>query len=128
LLGVSDGIEGGAVGGIPGGVSGGSVAQSAKSDGGPLQVGRDVKAPKKLKDVRPSFPGPAMAARVQGTVIVDITIGPDGRVQSTQLLKSVPLLDDAALEAVRRWEYVPTIVDGRAVAVLMTVTVHFSLQ
>jgi periplasmic protein TonB len=128
LLGVSDGVEGGVVGGIPGGVSGGSVAQAAKSDGGPLQVGRDVKAPKKLKDVRPGFPSPAMAARVQGTVIVDITIGPDGRVHSTQLLKSVPLLDDAALEAVRQWEYAPTIVDGKAVAVLMTVTVHFSLQ
>jgi periplasmic protein TonB len=127
LLGVSDGVEGGVAGGIPGGVSGGAVAQSAKSDG-PLQVGRDVKAPKKLKDVRPGFPGPAMAARVQGTVIVDITIGSDGRVQSTQLLKSVPLLDDAALEAVRQWEYAPTIVDGKAVAVLMTVTVHFSLQ
>ena len=57
----------------------------------------------KLKDVRPSFPSSAMAARVQGTVIVEITIGPDGRVHSTQLLKSVPLLDAAALEAVRQW-------------------------
>jgi protein TonB len=127
-LGVSDGVEGGVVGGIPGGVPGGIAAQPAASDDAPLQVGRDVRAPKKLKDVRPSFPGPAMAARVQGTVIVDITIGPDGRIQSTQLLKSVPLLDAAALDAVRQWEYAPTIVDGKGVAVLMTVTVHFSLQ
>jgi protein TonB len=128
LLGVSDGVEGGAVGGIPGGVSGGAVAEPAASNDTPLQVGRDVKAPKKLKDVRPSFPSSAMAARVQGTVIMDITIGPDGRVHSTQLIKSVPLLDTAALEAVRQWEYAPTTVDGKAVAVLMTVTVHFSLQ
>jgi periplasmic protein TonB len=128
LLGVIDGVEGGAVGGIPGGVSGGAVAQPAAPNDAPLQVGRDVKAPKKLKDVRPIFPSSAMAARVQGTVIMEITIGPDGRVHSTQLLKSVPLLDAAALEAVRQWEYAPTTVDGKAVAVLMTVTVHFSLQ
>ena len=128
LLGVSDGVEGGAVGGIPGGVSGGVVAQPAAPNDAPLQVGRDVKAPKKLKDVRPSFPSSAMAARVQGTVIMEITIGPDGRVHATQLLKSVPLLDAAALEAVRQWEYLPTTVDGKAVAVLMTVTVQFSLQ
>jgi protein TonB len=128
LLGVSDGVEGGAVGGIPGGVSGGVVAQPSAPNDAPLQVGRDVKAPKKLKDVRPSFPSTAMAARVQGTVIIEIMIGPDGRVHSTQLLKSVPLLDAAALEAVRQWEYAPTTVDGKAVAVLMTVTVHFSLQ
>ena len=128
LLGVIDGVEGGAVGGIPGGVSGGAVAQPAAPNDAPLQVGRDVKAPKKLKDVRPIFPSSAMAARVQGTVIMEITIGPDGRVHSTELLKSVPLLDAAALEAVRQWEYAPTTVDGKAVAVLMTVTVHFSLQ
>jgi periplasmic protein TonB len=128
LLGVSDGVEGGAVGGIPGGVSGGAVAQPSAPNDAPLQVGRDVKAPRKLKDVRPSFPSAAMAARVQGTVIIEIMIGPDGRVHSTQLLKSVPLLDAAALEAVRQWEYAPTTVDGKAVAVLMTVTVHFSLQ
>lgn len=127
-LGVSDGIEGGAVGGIPGGVEGGAVAQPATPSDVPLQVGRDVKAPKKLKDVRPNFPSAAMAARIQGTVIVEIMIGRDGRIHSTQLLKSVPLLDAAALEAVRQWEYAPTTVDGNAVAVLMTVTVHFSLQ
>ncbi len=68
-----------------------------------------------------------MAARVRGIVVVEATIGPDGRVQSTKLLQSIPLLDAAALDAIRQWEYVPTVVNGKAVAVVLNVTVRFAL-
>jgi protein TonB len=126
--GVVGGVEDGLPGGVPGGVSGGTAVQSVGAEQGPLHAGRDVRAPQKIKDVRPSFPPAAMAARVRGTVVVEATIGPDGRVQSTKLLQSIPLLDEAALDAIRQWEYEPTFVSGKAVAVVVTVTIQFGLH
>jgi protein TonB len=125
---VVGGVEDGLPGGVPGGVSGGTAALSVPAEEGPLHAGRDVKAPQKVKDVRPNFPPAAMAARVRGTVVVEATIGPDGRVQSTKLLQSIPVLDEAALDAIRQWEYVPTFVSGKAVAVVVTVTIQFALH
>ena len=61
-------------------------------------------------------------------VIIEATIGIDGRVTNARLLRSVPLLDQAALEAVRQWTYTPTTLNGVPVPVLMTVTVRFQLQ
>ena len=61
-------------------------------------------------------------------MIIEATIGADGRVRDTRVLRSVPLLDDAALSAVRQWEYEPTLLNGKPVAVIMTVTVNFRLQ
>jgi TonB family protein len=127
-LGVEGGVEDGLPGGVPGGVAGGTAAQSVRAEQGPLHAGRDVKAPQKIKDVRPNFPPAAMAARLRGTVVVEATIGPDGRVQSTKLLQSIPLLDEAALDAICQWEYVPTFVSGNAVAVVVTVTIQFALH
>ena len=70
----------------------------------------------------------ARAARVSGVVILETVIGPDGRVTDVKILRSVPLLDDAALEAVRQWEYTPTLLNGVPVPVIMTVTVNFQLR
>jgi protein TonB len=64
---------------------------------------------------------------VQGVVIMEATIGVDGKVTDVRLLRPIPLLDQAALEAVRQWEYEPTIVNGVAVPVVMTVTLNFAL-
>ena len=94
----------------------------------PVPVGSGIKQPAKLKDVRPSYPQIARAARVQGLVIIEATIGPTGNVQDAKVLRSIPLLDDAALDAVRQWEYTPTLLNGIPVAVIMTVTVDFRLQ
>jgi len=74
------------------------------------------------------YPPIAQSARVQGVVILEATIGPDGRVQNAKILRSVPLLDAAALEAVQQWEYTPTLLNGEPVPVIMTVTVNFTLQ
>jgi len=94
----------------------------------PVRVGGDVRPPTKTKDVRPSYPPSAQSAHVQGVVIIEATIGPDGRMQDARILRSIPLLDASALEAVRQWEFTPTILNGIPVPVIMTVTVNDTLQ
>jgi protein TonB len=78
--------------------------------------------------VTPVYPPIAQAARVQGIVIIEATIGEDGQVTNARILRSVPLLDQAALDAVRQWHYVPTMLNGVPVPVIMTVTVNFTLK
>ena len=87
-----------------------------------------IDPPKRIKNVEPIYPPSAQSARVQGDVVIEARIGPDGKVSDAKVVTSIPLLDDAALAAVRQWEYTPAVVDGTPVAVVMTVTVHFSLQ
>jgi protein TonB len=65
---------------------------------------------------------------VQGVVIVEATIGSDGSVQNARVLRSIPLLDAAALDAVKQWQFTPTLLNGVPVPVIMTVTVQFTLQ
>ena len=93
-----------------------------------VRPGGDIKPPVKVKDVAPAYPRIAREAQVQGMVIVEATIGPDGKVQDARIRRSNPLLDAAALDAVRRWEYTPTLLNGIPVAVVMTVTVNFRLR
>jgi protein TonB len=67
----------------------------------------------------------AAASHVQGVVIVEVTIGPDGKVLDASVLRSIPLLDQAALEAVRQWEFTPALLNGNPIPFRMTVTVKF---
>jgi periplasmic protein TonB len=94
----------------------------------PVRLNSGVRGPTKIKDVPPAYPRMAQAARVQGIVIIEATIGTTGAVQDARILRSIPLLDAAALEAVRQWEYTPTLLNGQPVAVLMTITVNFTLR
>ena len=87
-----------------------------------------MKPPKKIKDVKPEYSAVASSARVHGSVVIEVTISAEGKVQDAKVLVSVPLLDQAALEAVRQWEYEPSRLNGVAVAVVMTVIVNFSVQ
>ncbi|HMD34692.1 MAG TPA: energy transducer TonB, partial [Vicinamibacterales bacterium] len=84
----------------------------------------------KVRDVRPEYPAMAQSARVQGVVIVEATIGVDGTVTDAKILRSIPLLDAAALDAVKQWTFTPTVLPdtGQPVPVIMTVTVNFSLS
>jgi TonB family protein len=93
----------------------------------PVRVGGSIKAPAQTKRVNPPYPPEAQAAGVQGVVIMEATIGVDGKVTDVRVLRPIPLLDQAALEAVRQWEYEPTLVNGVAVPVVMTVTLNFAL-
>ena len=94
----------------------------------PVRVGGPIKAPSKRKHVNPAYPAVASAARVQGVVILEVIIGPSGSVDNACVLRSIPLLDQAAIDAVRQWEFEPTLLNGQPVPVLMTVTVNFTLM
>ena len=93
-----------------------------------MRVGGDIKEPKKIRDVRPAYPDVARAARVQGIVIIEATIDTAGQVEEARILRSVPLLDEAALAAVRQWLFTPTLLNGVPVPVVMTLTVNFKLE
>ena len=93
-----------------------------------MRVGNGITQPAKVHDATPVYPAIAQSARVQGVVIIQATIGVDGRVIDASVLRSVPLLDEAALAAVRQWRYTPTHLNGIPVAVVMTVTVNFTLR
>jgi protein TonB len=128
----ASGIEGGVVGGVTGGIVGGLEAAPPPPPPppppAPVRVGGAIKQPTKVRDARPVYPPIAQSARVQGVVIIEAVIGPDGKVQEAKVLRSIPLLDAAALDAVRQWQYTPTLLNGIPVPVIMTVTVNFTLQ
>ncbi len=81
-----------------------------------------------MRDVKPVYPPIAQSARVSGVVIIEATIGADGRVKDAKVLRSIPLLDQAALDAVKQWQFTPTLLNSVPVPVIMTVTVNFTLQ
>jgi protein TonB len=91
-------------------------------------VGGQIREPRRLVDVPPVYPEIAKQARVQGLVILECTVGPDGKVVEAKVLRSIPLLDEAARAAVLQWQYTPTLLNGVPVPVIMTVTVNFRLQ
>jgi protein TonB len=93
-----------------------------------VRVGGQIKEPKKLKHVAPAYPDIAKQARVQGVVILECTISPQGKVTDVKVLRSIPLLDQSAMEAVKQWVYTPTLLNGVPVPVIMTVTVNFKLS
>jgi periplasmic protein TonB len=92
------------------------------------RAGRDVTPPAKLSGNPPVYPELAKRARIEGDVVIECTIDPSGRVVDATVIRSIPLLDDAALEAVRGWRYRPTLVDGVPVPILMTVTARFRIR
>jgi protein TonB len=94
----------------------------------PVRAGGSVKPPDRIAYTRPDYPPLAISARVSGSVIIEAVIGTDGVVRDARVLRSIPLLDDAALRAVRQWRYTPTLLNGVPVAVIMTVTVTFTLD
>jgi protein TonB len=91
-------------------------------------VGGEIKEPKLLHQVKPTYPPIARAAKVQGMVIIQATIDKEGNVKDLQILKHQPMLDQAALDAVSQWKYSPTTLGGQPVEVVMTVTVNFTLN
>jgi len=125
-------------GGLPAGLVGGTgieivpavipVPPPAQLPPQPLPVGGHIAIPTKIRDVRPVYPTIAQNARIAGTVIISATIGADGRVTDARIIKSVALLDQAALDAVKQWQFSPTRLNGVPIPVIMTVTVNFSLQ
>jgi len=92
-----------------------------------LRVGRSVPEPRILSRVPATYPEAAKGARVQGVVILDCLVSPEGRVTAVRVVRGIPLLDEAAANAVRQWAFAPTVVDGKPVPVVVTVQVNFTL-
>lgn len=94
----------------------------------PLQAGTDVPAPKRKHLVLPEYPEAAKALGVRGIVLVELIIERDGSVGETRVVRSIPELDEAALVAVRQWQYEITRVDGKPVRVRLAVPITFSMK
>jgi protein TonB len=96
---------------------------------GPIQVGGDVLAPTKLNAPDPQYTEIARKARVQGVVIVQAIISKDGRVENVKVLKGLGMgLDQAAVDAIKKWTFEPATLNGKPVAVYYNLTVNFRIQ
>ena len=93
-----------------------------------FRVGQGVREPKRVAGAPPEYPEIARRAKVDGSVILEAVINERGGVERIRVLKSVPLLDGAAVTAVSGWRYTPTLLNGVPVSVLMTITINFTLQ
>lgn len=91
----------------------------------PVRVGGSLKSPTKIKHVDPVLPDAARQAGVFGMVILELVIASDGTVQQARVLRSIPLLDEAAVQAAKQWVFEPTLLNGVPVPVTITATVPF---
>ena len=86
-----------------------------------VRVGGQIRPPIRIKEVAPLYPAIAQSARVQGDVVIEATIDEEGKVADARVVKSVPLLYQAELDAVRQWEYRPSLLKGVPTAMVTTV-------
>jgi len=129
--GVPGGVAGGSMGGVLGGViggMGGAPPPPKPHQSGPLRVGGNVQAARIVNRVQPVYPPLARQTRISGTVRLHAIIGKDGAIKELEVLNGHPLLQQAALDAVRQWRYQPTLLNGEAVDVDTTIDVIFSLN
>jgi len=132
--GVSTGVEGGVAGGVEGGVKGGvtggvvGAQELRKFEGDSVRAVGDIQPPKLIKEVFPKYPEVARQARVEGIVILEAKADEQGNVIDAKVLRSIPLLDQAAIDAVKQWKYEPLTINGKARKAIFTVTVRFVLS
>jgi protein TonB len=127
--GVTGGVAGGIVGGIAGGIDGAPPPPppAPKAPQGPVRVGGQVKAPQLTHRVNPTYPPMAQAANIEGAVLLEAQVNKAGRVESVRVVKGHSMLDQAAIAAVKQWQYEPLTLNGQAVEFILTVTVTFSI-
>ena len=101
---------------------------AAAGGSSPLRVGGDIAEPRKIVDVKPVYPQLAQDAKVQGVVILEVVIDTTGGIRDAKVLRSIPMLDQAALDAVKQWRFTPTNMNGAPQEVIMTVTMSFTLS
>ena len=108
-------------------VSGGAspVVRGQPPPQAPVRVGGNIPQPKRIVDVPGVLPAQAAQAGIRGVVILEIVVDTDGSVKEARVLRSVPLLDQAAIDAAKQWRYEPTQLNGQPVPVIMTVQVPF---
>jgi len=121
----------GAAVGLPGdlaGLGGERIGPPPPLPPAPVRLHSGIDMPRKIVSVDPIYPPLARSARVEGVVILETVLDASGRVTTVRVLRSIPLLDQAAVDAVREWRFTPTLLNGVAVPVVMTVTVQFTLR
>jgi protein TonB len=116
------GVEGGVPGGIPGGVVGGCVG--CTGDGPVLDYDQ---GPQIVRQTKPLYPQEAFVKKIEGVVVLEILIDDSGRVVRVRIVRSVPMLDRAAVDAVQKWIFVPAIRHGRPVATVAMAPVYFRI-
>lgn len=102
-----------------------ATPKPAVPDSAPLRVSGPVQAARLIHRVEPAYPALARQMRVSGTVELSGLIGADGRIRELHVVSGHPLLAGAALDAVRQWQYAPTLLNGKAMEVVTTITVVF---
>jgi protein TonB len=139
------GVLGGVPGGVPGGTLNGALAAFAAppaviaapkpvaapvalSAPAQINVGGEVEAALLVHQVVPVYPVLAMNARLEGTVRLSAIIAPDGTVKDLRVLSGNPLLAGAALDAVKKWIYRPTYLNGVPAEVITEINVQFHLR
>ncbi|ABF39153.1 outer membrane transport energization protein TonB [Candidatus Koribacter versatilis Ellin345] len=133
----SAGVMGGVAGGVPGGSMNGVIGGIVSSAPAPVvkmatpqkvRVSQGVSEGLLLHKVTPNYPALAKQARIQGSVVLQATIGKDGSIQNLRVLSGHPMLTQSALDAVKQWKYKPYLLNGEAVEVETTVQVNFTLS
>lgn len=129
--GVPGGMPGGSVGGVIGGIIGGlGVPPPPPRAATPkrIRVGGQVEQAKLIFNPKPEYPPLAKMARIQGSVRLEAIISKDGTMQDLKVLSGHPLLVKSAVEAVSRWRYQPTLLNGEPVEVVTEIDVNFTLS
>ncbi len=134
---VVGGVPGGVVGGIPGGGLSEALSSTRSApvpvktfDPPPvkrIRVASRVVEANLIHDVAPQYPPEAGRARIEGTVVLLAVIGTDGSVKDVRVENGLPILIQAAIEAVKQWRYKPYLVDGEPVEVDSRITINFTL-
>jgi periplasmic protein TonB len=133
--GVPGGVPGGQMGGVLGGVIGGVMSAAPPPPPPPkpqaptrIRVGGQVESAKLIFHPTPEYPPLAKMARIQGVVRLEAIISKDGTIQDLKVISGHPLLVRSALDAVQRWRYQPTLLNGEAVEVATEIDVNFTLS
>jgi protein TonB len=132
------GVEGGIEGGVAGGIVSGLVTEATPlpppppppppPPQQPVRIGGQVVAPALLTRIEPEYPALAVAAHLEGMVILEATVDTDGRVTEVRILRSRGFLDKAAINAVQQWRYAPLTLNGVPTPFVLTVTLNFALK
>jgi protein TonB len=125
------GVEGGIPGGVLGGILGGMINEAPPPPpppAKPKRVGGELQTPALIHRVEPEYPGVAVGGKVSGTVILEATVNESGAVTDVTVLRSIKVLDQAAIKAVKQWRFQPLVLNGQPVPFILVVTVTFSLR
>jgi periplasmic protein TonB len=141
-VGTTDGIVGGIPSGVVGGIPGGALSEALSStrsapvpvktfDPTPvkrIRVAARVVEANLIHDVPPQYPPEAGRARLEGPVVLMAVIGQDGSVKDVRVESGLPILAQAAIDAVKQWRYKPYLIDGEPVEVDSRITINFTLS